>query len=170
MKNVTTYKGISKFYFNYLLFEIIKIASLDSRDIKVLDFGCGKNQLKKILGKKVVGFDVIEELSDVSDWRALNFEVMVANQVFYSFTKEELVSVLEELKARRKKIELVVGISRQGLLNKLGKNLLGKFHAHSATKMDPKTEIAVLLKYCELIEKRNILFLSNIYRLELKLP
>ena len=53
MKNVTTYKGISKFYFNYLLFEIIKIASLDSRDIKVLDFGCGKNQLKKILGKKL---------------------------------------------------------------------------------------------------------------------
>ena len=167
MKGVTSYKGISKIYFNYLISEIINIASLDSRNIKILDFGCGIGQLKKLLGEKVISFDKVEELSDISDWRDMEFEVMVVNQVFYTFTKEELESLLKELKSRKKRIELVVGISRQGILNNLGKILLGKLNSHSGTKINPKTEIETLLNYCKLIKKRNIFFLAEIYQLEL---
>ena len=167
MKGTTSYRGISKIYFHYLLSQIISIASLNSRDVRVLDFGCGTNKLKEKLGKKVVGFDIVKELSDVLDWRVLDFEVVVANHVFYSLSKDELESFLKELGSRREKVELVVGTSRQGFLNNLGKNILGRKDAHAATKISPRMEVRILLKFCKLIKKRNVLFLSDIYWLEL---
>ena len=167
MKGTTSYRGISKIYFHYLLSQIISIASLNSRDVSILDFGCGTNELKKKIGKKVIGFDIVKELSDVLDWRVLDFKVVVANHVFYSLSKDELESFLKELGSRREKIELVVGMSRQGVLNNLGKNILGRKDAHVATKISPRIEVKILLKFCKLIKKRNVLFLSDIYWLEL---
>ena len=140
MKGVTLYSGLSQFYFRHLLQQIINVGRLERPGITILDFGCGRGELKRMLGakKKVVGYDVISELSDVSDWREVDFDVLVANQVFYSFSEAALESLLRELKQKNPTLELVVGISRQGLLNNIGKYLLGRPDAHSATKIGPK--------------------------------
>ena len=169
MKGVTSYSGISKFYFQYLLKQIISIGMLKIEGIVILDFGCGQSELKKLLpDSKVIGFDIVPELSDISDWRLMNFDVLVANEVFYSFSEEALQKLLEELRSKNKNLELVVGISKQGILNNIGKFLLGKVDAHSATKIRPKKELKILEKFCVIQYKINVLNLAMVYSFKFK--
>jgi hypothetical protein len=167
MKGVTSYKGITKFYFIHLLKKIIKIGRLDKENKKILDFGCGNNELKKMLGERVTGYDIIPELSDIDHWENFDFDVLVSNQVFYCFTKNQLSEFLKKLKDRNKKIYLIVGISRQGIVNNIGKIIFGAADAHSETKIMPSKEIKILLDHCSLIKKDSVLFLADIYYLEL---
>ena len=69
-------------YFNRILKTIIRIGNLDRRDVTILDFGCGTGYLKRHLPDKVIGYDVIPELTEVSDWRDVQFDVVVANELF----------------------------------------------------------------------------------------
>jgi len=169
MKGVTLYTGLAKFYFRYLLQQIIAVGKLDRSNICILDFGCGEGELKKLVkGGKLVGYDLIPELSDVPDWRQINFDVLVANEVFYCFDEEALGSLLQELKIKNLNLELIVGISKQGLLNNIGKYLLGRPDAHAATKICPKKEIEILMNYCQIIDQKSVLGLANVYALRFK--
>lgn len=169
MKGVTSYSGLSQFYFRHLLKQIIKVGRLDRPGITVLDFGCGRGELKRMLGpEKVVGYDIIPELSDVPDWRKVDFDVLVANEVFYSFSEEALESLLRELKEENPALELVVGISRRGLLNNIGKLFLGRPHAHKASRLTAKMELYLLEKYCEVIARDSIMTLADVFFLRLK--
>jgi len=164
MNGVTRYSGLSQFYFRYLLHQIVKVGELTRPGITILDFGCGRGELKRLLGaKNVIGYDIIPELSDVPDWREVDFEVLVANEVFYSFSEEALESLLHELKQKNPALELVVGISRQGVLNNLGKYLFGRPDAHAATKIGPRIEVDILERHCRLIRRKNVLNLANVY-------
>jgi len=167
-KGVTDYRGISRLYFLRLLECIISIASLDRRNIRFLDFGCGQNLLKQKLGEKVTGYDIIEGLSDTNDWRTESFDVLVANQVFYTFSAEELAALLTELHQSWPHLELVVGMSRQGLLNKVGKFLVGKKGAHDNTRLSPDEEKHVLTSFCTIEREENVFFLANVYKLRFK--
>lgn len=167
-KGVTDYRGISRLYFFKLLDSIIDVGSLDRRNIRILDFGCGENRLKQRLGNKVTGYDILENLSDIKNWRTESFDVFVANQVFYTFTPQELTSLLTELHQIRPDVELIVGISRQGLLNKIGKFLLNKRGAHDNTRLSPDEEKRVLTSFCTIEQEENIFFLSNVYKLRFK--
>lgn len=169
MKGVTLYSGLSQFYFRHLLRQIDKVGRLDRPDITILDFGCGQGELKRLLGgAKVVGYDIIPELSDVPDWHAVDFDVLVANEVFYRFSEEELESLLRELKQKNPALELVVGISRQGLLNNIGKYLLGRPEAHSAAQLSPKKELSILKEHCEVLHNNSFMALFDVYSLRLK--
>lgn len=168
MKGVTSYRGIAKYYFLHLLNKIIKLGELDTKDCSILDFGCGENQLQKILGEKVVGYDIIEELTDIDDWKKAQFDTLVANQVFYSFDERQLSSLMDQLSQYNNDITIIVGISRQGLFNNIGKVIFGNKNAHSLTKITPKEELAILLQHCNLIRKNNILYLTDLYLLKLK--
>jgi SAM-dependent methyltransferase len=169
MKGVTLYSGLSKFYFQHLLRQLVKVGGLERRGITILDFGCGRGELKRLLSDaKVLGYDIIPELSDVADWRSVDFDVLVANEVFYSFSEADLEELLLELKQKNPAIELVVGISRQGLLNNIGKYLLGRPGAHSATKIGPKKEAEILERHCRANRKKNVLNLANVYSLSFK--
>jgi hypothetical protein len=169
MKGVTLYSGLSKFYFQHLLREIVKVGNLDRPGITILDFGCGSGELKRLLaGAKVVDYDIIPELSDVADWRSVDFDVLTANEVFYSFSERALESLLCELKQKNPKLELVVGISRQGLLNNIGKYLLGRADAHSATRIGPKKELEILERHCRINRKNNVMNLAHVYFLSFK--
>lgn len=168
MKGVTSYSGLSQFYFRHLLRQIVKVGRLDRPNITILDFGCGRGELKRVLvggGGRVIGYDIIPELSDVRDWRAVDFDVLVANEVFYSFSEEALESLLYELKQKNPALELVAGISRQGMLNKVGKYLLGRPDAHSATKIGPKKEIEILERHCRVIRRKDVLNLALVQAL-----
>jgi SAM-dependent methyltransferase len=166
MKGVTLYSGLSTFYFRHLLKQIAKVGRLERHGITILDFGCGRGELKRMLGKgKVVGYDIIPELSDVPDWRAVDFDVLVANEVFYSFSEDALDNLLRDLKHKNPALELVIGISRQGLLNNIGKYLLGRPDAHAATKSGPKKEVEILERHCRVIRRKNVLNLAHVYAL-----
>jgi len=90
MKNVTKYSGITGYYFDLLLKEVIKIGHLDRDNIVILDFGCGFQKLKNHLPHlNILGFDKIKSLSDIIDWREIDFDVFVANQVFYLMNEKE---------------------------------------------------------------------------------
>lgn len=169
MKGVTLYSGLSKFYFRQLLMQIVKIGKLDREGITILDFGCGRGELKRILtDANVIGYDIIPSLSDVTDWRSVDFDVLVANEVFYSFNECDLEILLNELRTKNLALEIVVGISRQGLLNNIGKYLLGRADAHSATQIGPRDELAILEKYCNIKNRKNVLSLANVYSLSFK--
>ena len=169
MKGVTPYSGLSQFYFRHLLKQIIKVGRLDRSQIRILDFGCGRGELKRILGeKKVIGYDIIRELSDVLDWREVDFDVLVANQVFYSFSEKDLECLLQELREKNHALELVIGVSRQGILNNIGKYLLAMPNAHEASKLTAKQEMKIFEKYCELIVRKSFILIADVYLLRFK--
>lgn len=169
MKGVTQYSGLSKYYFQYLLHQLVKVGDLHRPGVAILDYGCGIGKLKQLLvGANVIGYDVIPSLSDVSDWRSVYFDVLVANEVFYSFSESDLDNLLSALSKINPNLELVVGISRQGMLNKIGKYLLGRSDAHSATKICPKKELEILKRHCRINRKKNVMNLAYVYSLTFK--
>jgi hypothetical protein len=169
MRGVTSYRGFAGYYFRFLIGQIIKLGKLKRSDITILDFGCGEGRLKQILkSSKVIGYDVVRDLSDINDWRTLDFDVLVANEVFYTFKRDDLNKLLIELKQKNKSLELIVGISRQGFLNKIGMYLLGRPKAHSNTKLTPKEEMNILKQHCFVLKEVNILFLAYIFVLRFK--
>lgn len=169
MKGVTQYVGFGGFYSRYLLKQIIKTGDLGKSKATILDFGCGNGELKGLLGgSSVIGFDIIPALSDVADWRSVKFDVLVSNQVFYSFSESDLDELLRELKSRDPKLRLIVGISRQGILNNIGKYLLGKSDAHSRTQISPKREKEILKRYCDILQRKRVLGLADVYLLSFK--
>lgn len=169
MSGVTQYRGVSSIYSRRLLQKIIELGGLDRHASQILDFGCGTGELKRLLNNgKVVGYDVIPSLSDVHDWRAVDFDVFVTNQVFYSFAEDDLRKLLSELKARTPNLRLVVGISKQGLLNNIGKYLLGRPDAHSRTRLSPGQELSILKDFCTIIRHKSVLGLADVYVLGFK--
>ena len=163
VKGVTKYSGMAQIYFRYLLRQVVRVGKLDRPNITILDFGCGAGKLKAMLGPKVVGYDIVPSLSDVDDWRMIDFDVLVGNEVFYSFSERDLDELLIALRAKNRHLELVVGVSRQGVLNNVGKFLLGRPDAHSATKLGPRQELGVFERHCTMVRRKNVWNLANVY-------
>jgi hypothetical protein len=169
-KNTTNYQGfLKRYYFEGLIKAIIRLGELENINKKILDFGCGVGKLKYLLKNKnpnVINYDVVQELSDVKNWDEKYFDILVANEVFYTFDQVSLEKLLLELKNFNRDMTLVVGISKQSLLNKIGALLLNDSKAHYGTKLKPLEEINTLKKYTNVILKKNYLFLVDIYLLK----
>lgn len=171
MWDVTLYSGWSKFYFRHLLKQVIEVGGLQRPGLTILDFGCGTGELKRMLpGARVIGYDVVPSLTDVPDWRPVDFDVLVANEVFYSFHEAELEGLLKELRGKNPKLELVVGISCQGWLNRLGMLLLNRPRALSAARMGPEREVEVLLRHCRILRRKGVFHLARVYSLGFLVP
>ena len=71
------------------------MGDLDKRNLRVLDFGGGYGMLKKLLPDiEVINYDIIKDLSDVDDWKAVSFDVVVANQVYTCLMKMRFYNLL----------------------------------------------------------------------------
>jgi SAM-dependent methyltransferase len=171
MKGVTLYSGLSQYYFRTLLKTIVQVGRLRRPGITILDFGCGSGELKHLLkDAKVIGYDIIPSLSDVGDWRSVQFDVLVANEVFCFFSENDLEKLLLQLKNKKKDLELVIGISSRGLLNRIGMYLFGRPGAHSACRISAKKELEILTRHCTIIRRGKIFTLANVYSFAFKNP
>jgi len=156
------YTGIKGIYFTKLLKTLIGVGDLDER--RVLDFGCGTQELRRLLSHdNYVGYDIDAKLSDVQTLDGVSFDVMVANEVFYEMSEEDIAATLDKIRPPM----LVVGISRQSILNKIGAALLHK-GAHDKTLTPPAKELEILKRRYRIVKKRNVWILADVYLLELK--
>ena len=113
----------------------------------------------------VINYDIEPDLTEIEDWRDVDFNIVVANEVFYTFDQIALESLMAELKKKNKNLEIIVGISKQSIINNIGKIILGEGGAHNSTVLNPKEEIAILLQHMEIIDHKSVWYLADIYRL-----
>src|SRR5262245_22113065 len=170
MKDFTKnyYSGIKGIYFFSILKTIVRIGALDSRDIQILDYGCGLGYLSKMLPGKVIGYDIIPSLSETNNWRNVRFDLVVANEVFYLFSARELINLLAEFKSINPHAEIIVAISRQGLLNNIFKYLFNEPDAHRGTKLAPKEERDILDSNLNLLKSASVFQLCDVYHMRFK--
>jgi SAM-dependent methyltransferase len=169
LHNITKHGVISGFYFNYIIKNIFELILINKK-VKILDFGCGYGYLKKRLKKakniKIINFDIIKELTEIDDWKKVNFDYLVSTHVFMYLGPKKLNRLLLDLKNHNKNLKLITIISRQGLLNNIGKFILNEPDAHKGTLLNANNELKILKKKMRIVKKKNILCLSDIYLLE----
>ena len=65
---IISYKGISSFYFKYVIKKIIEIGNLKDKSIKILDYGCGNKYLQKVLNRLKIDEDTALKTLLPSEW------------------------------------------------------------------------------------------------------
>ena len=170
---MTNYGFITGIYFRKILKTIIEVGGFSDKNVNILDFGSGRGMLKQMVAKScesanVINYDIIKKFTDIQNWQNFKFDVMVANQVFYTFEREDLIELLTNLKKYNKDLILLVGISRQGLLNNIGKVILGELDSHYGTKLKPKQEVEILSSYMNIISQKSVWKLADVYYLNFK--
>lgn len=167
--NITKHGIISSLYFNAIFRNIIKLIDVKKK-VKVLDFGCGYGYLKKKLKRnkkiKVINYDIIKELTEIDDWKNANFDYFVCCHVFVYLKKKKIESIIKYIKKNHPKAKIIVAITKQGWLNKIGAFILNEPNAHLNLHLTSSEEIFIFSKYMRVIKKMNILFLTDVYLLE----
>ncbi len=147
-------------YFYKLLRTLAEVGELSKS--RVLDFGCGPQELKQFVGRdNYVGYDIDRNFSDIDDPSKVVYDIMVANEVFYEMSEREIRKTLETLKPKK----LLLGISRQGWLNKIGSFFLAPA-ALDKTLILPMRELEILKEYYRVIKHKSVWGLADIYLLE----
>lgn len=167
MTKVTEYKGISKFYFNKIIFEIIKIGKLDKRSLKILDYGCGTKQLSKILNKKIFNYDILKKYNEVEKLQFSEYDIIVFNHVLMYLYPHEINNLLRTIYLKNKECEIIIGVGKQNLISKILKFISFNFNAHKGTKSNYKEQLKIINKMQIINFKKDIYFMTDLYHLNL---
>ena len=125
------YKGFAKVYFNMILKTIIDFGDLKNEQNLILDYGCGTGRFKKKLDKpNVAGYDVIEELSDINDYRNLKPQKIVLSSVLEHLYLNEIENLLKEFLKMNSTAELLVTLPTENFISKIAMRLSGQPAAH----------------------------------------
>ena len=168
--NAYYYKGLSKYYFESVISNIIKIGKLQETKKTILDFGCGSKILSKYLkNKKVLNYDLNPKYSEHSEYKNLFFDIAVFNHVLMYMDEREITFTLQNIKKINKNCKLVVGIGKEGLLNKLAAMGSFNFVAHKGSRTNYEQQLEILKREMKIIEeKKNIFFMTDVYYLTFK--
>ncbi len=162
------YKGMQGIYFNYILKNIVEIGQLNKRtELKVLDFGCGLKKLKPFI-LNYTGYDVDPRFTEIDDWRNIEFDIIITNAVFMYMTKAELEEFITELYMYNPNVELIFGATKMNFLLKTAKILTGTIKGYADVKLTYEKQLEILLKYFEIIDKKSLLGLNEIYLMRFK--
>ena len=112
MNNVTKPNFITKVYFYFIHIKIISFLNLNKNDV-ILDFGCGLGSLKKLIRKKfkyanIINYDVLRNLSEIDDWKKIDFNKIVFCQVLYLLDEQEITDILKFIKSKIKMLKFFV--------------------------------------------------------------
>jgi len=163
--NVHYYKGISGIYFKKIISNIIRMGSLNKTKKTILDFGCGSKILSKSLpGQKILNYDKNLTFSDHKDYKDLSFDIVVFNHVLMYMEEKEIISTFENIKKINKNCEIIVGIGKGGIINKLAALLSLNFSAHSGSLTNYKKQKQLINLHTKILKlKKNIFFMTDIY-------
>lgn len=154
------YRGFAKFYFNRILSTIIELGRLKDEPGLILDYGCGVGHLKRRLpGVKVIGYDIIPELSDVNDWRSLFPRQIVLSGVLEHLYGREIEQLIGEFQRINPLAILLVYLPTENWVSKIAMNLAGQPHAHDDHVSSWREINRIIEKYYR-PEKRRNLFLG----------
>ena len=164
MSQVTNYKGISKIYFEKILFEIIELASLNNNKKIILDYGCGKKQLSKLLNKKILNYDIDPRYNEIDNLEILNYDTVIFNHVLMYFNPDEIDKLFKKMYEKNRNCEFVIGVGRQNIVSKLAKVFTFNFKAHAGTLSTYKEQLEIIEKHMKILKyKKNIFFMTDIY-------
>jgi len=163
-RNTTKPNFITKYYFNFIYNLILK--EILEKKI-VLDFGSGYGFLKNIAMKKkidskIINYDKISSLSEIKNWKKVNFDMIIFCQSIYLINQKNIIKIFKEIKKRKKKIIIISVFSNQTFLNKLFSIILGHKNAHNQTKTSPWIEEKLLKKYFSLVKAKNYILFKMI--------
>ena len=167
--NDSRYKGLVRIYFRKVMETMIGFGGLGNEEGLILDFGCGSSPLKKILpDKDIVGYDIIDELSDVRDYSALRPSVIFCNGVFVYLTEEELRNVFDDFRKMNSDAKLVVCNSKLNLISKIGKYLVRRGKAHDSVKIDYRKINKIISNECNLLKRKAVFNMCEVSLYEFK--
>lgn len=124
------YRGFAKIYFDKILATLIEFGDLRNETGLILDFGCGVGHLKRELKNRVVGYDIIPELSDVKNYRELIPAQIVLSGVLEHLYGEEIAVLMGEFKQMNPKANLLVYLPTENWVSKIAMRLAGQKNAH----------------------------------------
>ena len=156
------YKGLAGIYFNLCLNTIIKMGKLKQEKGLIFDFGCGVGHLKRKLQKTVVGYDIIDELSDVDDYTTLKPAVIVCNAILEHLDENELETVIDNFRKMNINAKLITSIPTENWFSKVGLVITGLKTAHDAHKINLKQINRILSKKCILLKRKKVVTLTEI--------
>ena len=167
--NTTNFKGPSSIYFNYILKNIIKMGNLNNKNLNILDFGCGRKQLDKLLkNQNVLNYDIKKEYSDYDDYKILKFDIVVANHVLMYLNQEQIIDFFTNIKEINNNCEIIIGIARVNWISKIAKYLLFNFNAHKNIISTYSMQLEIIKKYTKIISKKNIFLSTDIYYVKIR--
>ena len=161
LKNhVTKGNFLSNYYFELIYFLISN--SIDYKNKVVLDFGGFLEFLKKKLikkGAKIIIYDKVKELSEINDYKTVNFDIIIFCQVLMYIDENEVKKIFDYLNSLDREIIIITCFSQQTLVNKVFGYLLGHPNPHKDTVLFPDRENEIFKKF--FIKKKRIKFLFN---------
>ena len=166
---IISYKGISSFYFKYVIKKIIEIGNLKDKSIKILDYGCGNKYLQKVLKRKIYNLDIDPRYNEVHvSYTKLKFNAIVINHVLMYLPLKEIKDLFKKVYLVNKNCSILVGMSKETCINKTLKFIAMQPKAHSDIVTHYEQQVNFIKKNFFIVKKINCLFLTEVYLLRFK--
>ena len=157
----TKYRGITKFYFNKIIDEIILIGNLNKiGDFKILDYGCGEKILSSKV-KNVLNYDINPDYNEMTDIHKANFNVVVMNHVLMYMSIQDIEKVFKDL-LKKKNLKFIFGLGTNNIIFQKIVKIIYKKNAYEDTKSTYVDKKNVIKKFFKIIKKKNIYFATEL--------
>ena len=111
-----------------------------------------------------MNYDTNKSLSDKIDYKDLVFDIVIFNHVLMYMEDEEILSMFRNVKKMNAKCKFVIGIGKEGFVNKLAAILALNFKAHKGTKNNYKNQLNLIKSNMNIIDiKKNIFFMTDVF-------